>query len=148
AAGGMLFAFSKEWWAYGGDPDVAPGGKGKKASPEDYKGPNPVRQAYARGKKVLKGIDGAKAEFERVKAEAEKERLETLSIVAGQKEQRNWLELMKFLDEAIPRPDDVATPEGLKRLPPTAKDYVRGAQAALIKWQGWRASKSTGGDAI
>ena len=90
--GVVALAFGMEWNAFGGGPVV---------------------DAKKKGDDVLKSIASAEKAFTDAQAEAKKEEDAISSIVSGQKEQMNWLKLMRFIDDVVPRPDDfLALPEG------------------------------------
>ncbi len=75
---------------------------------------NPVSKAIEDSTTVNGRVASANKAFTEAKENADKEARAVKSIVAGQDEQLNWIDLMKFVSEVIPRPDG-------SNLPPTAK---------------------------
>src|SRR5262249_5880233 len=53
----------------------------------------------------VKDARDAKAKFEETKKKALAEEEAVKSIVAGQMERSNWLQLLKYIDDAVPRPN-------------------------------------------
>jgi type IV pilus assembly protein PilM len=64
-----------------------------------------VTDAITVSKDAVKQAQEAKAKFEDTKKKALAEEEAVKSIVAGQMERANWLQLLKYIDDAVPRPD-------------------------------------------
>ncbi len=56
-------------------------------------------------KSVKDLVDGGKRNFDALLEKTGQEKIAVETIVAGQQERANWLEMMAFLQDAIPRPD-------------------------------------------
>jgi type IV pilus assembly protein PilM len=69
-----------------------------------YGHPEVVKQVE-RSKGVVKRVSDADSAFASAKAAAFREEAAVKAIVAGQAEQLNWLDLMKFVTDAVPTPD-------------------------------------------
>ena len=75
-------------------------------------------------------VEGGKKTFGDLLAKTGEEKKAVETIVAGQQERANWLEMMAFLQDAIPRPDgsniyaEKAKPYFEGELDPTTKKYV------------------------
>lgn len=79
--------------------------------------------------KSIKGkVDGGVAEFKKIQEETTAEEKKVKSSVAGQEERYNWLELMTFVNEAVPRPD------GTNLYAPKAREYFEGWR---VPWADW-----------
>lgn len=65
-------------------------------------------------------VDGGKKAFDDVVTKTAEEKRSVETIVAGQQERANWLEMMAFLQDAIPRPD------GSNIYSEKAKQYFKG----------------------
>ncbi len=134
----LAAGFGAQWSAYGGKPVV---------------------DAKERGKRVVKAIDQADRDYTSARENAETEGKAIESIIGGREEQPNWLNLCKFVDEIIPRPED-ARPIGVAafgktpvyNLPATAygppgANYVTGAlEAYETEWLPWRRGAVKGKD--
>lgn len=81
-------------------------------------------------KSVKDLVDGGKRNFDALLEKTSQEKVAVETIVAGQQERANWLEMMAFLQDAIPRPDgsnifaEKAKPYFMGDLDPTTKKYV------------------------
>jgi type IV pilus assembly protein PilM len=64
-----------------------------------------VKTAIDRANKAAKDATAANTAFENAKKAALAEEEAVKAIVAGQAERRNWLEMVRFLNAAIPQPD-------------------------------------------
>ncbi|HKB37858.1 MAG TPA: pilus assembly protein PilM, partial [Gemmataceae bacterium] len=158
AVGGMTWGFSKMFAAYGGSAiEQAGGGAGKSQKPASPGTGDSFAQALAAAKTEMDSVQKDKGTYKQAVDEAKAEGAAIESIVTGQKEQMNWLELSKFLDEAIPRPESVNDPTFLKILSggpkPTKKGperdlwekreaWVLDGRKAFEAWQEWREGKS------
>jgi hypothetical protein len=146
---GLLFGYGSQWYAYGGDPKIT---KKNPTAADLAKADNPVQKARGRGDQVLNAIRSAQKAFDDAVAAAKKEEDSIGSIVAGQKEQINWLKLCQFIDEAVPRPEDAFPLLGkdgkplkdtqgkpIYNLPDAALKYVDDAREAYQnEWKPWR----------
>jgi hypothetical protein len=125
----LAFGFGRQYAAYADKPGT------------------PIEAAIKKGKTVTDRITGASAQFAAAKADAVKEQQNIEGIVAGAKEQRNWLELMKFIEEAVPRPESVLNP---RSLPASAARYLEGAKDAyeheFAAWQKGNGSPASAAD--
>jgi type IV pilus assembly protein PilM len=76
---------------------------------------------------LVTAVGAAKAKFEKAKKDALDEEQAVKSIVAGQMERRNWLQLLKFIDTAVAKPDGSNWVDARKK-----QNYLegRGAKAA------------------
>src|SRR5262249_40879846 len=108
AVGGMTYGISRLYSAFGG-PAIEEIGEEKGAAKGPAKPGNPAgaandpfSQALTAARSEIAAIDKDKKDFVKAKQDAEEEGKAVESIAVGQKEQMNWLELSKFLDEAIP----------------------------------------------
>jgi len=157
AVGGMTWGFSKMFAAYGGSAiEQTGGGAGKSQKPASPGTGDPFAQALAAANTELKAVADDKGKYKRDVDEAKAEGAAIESIVTGQKEQMNWLELSKFLDEAIPRPESVNDPKFWEIIPgeeAKAKKadpdlwekrvkWIKDGQKAFGAWQEWREGKS------
>jgi len=81
-------------------------------------------------KSVKDLVDGGKRNFDSLLEKTGLEKVAVETIVAGQQERANWLEMMAFLQDAIPRPDgsniyaDKAKPYFMGDLDPNSKKYM------------------------
>src|SRR5262249_7427930 len=129
--GGAVWGIGTEFGAFGGN------------AYEDLKNKDSSGMfvdALRSQEKTVKSVGDAKAAFEKAKADALAESNAIQSIVAGQSEQVNWLEFCKFLDEGMPRPEDVFT-DGL--VPKVGQyDYQARGREAYKNWDNWRRGKS------
>ncbi len=64
-----------------------------------------VKKAEDNSAGVAKKAKAAEDNFTRTRAAAIAEEESVKSIVAGQMERKNWIALLKFIDDALPRPD-------------------------------------------
>ena len=79
--------------------------------------------------KSIKGkVDSGIAEFKKIQDETTAEEKKVKSSVAGQEERYNWLELMTFVNEAVPRPD------GTNLYAPKAREYFEGWRVPWAEW--------------
>lgn len=79
--------------------------------------------------KSIKGkVDGGIANFKKIQDETTAEEKKVKSSVAGQEERYNWLELMTFINEAVPRPD------GSNLYAPKAREYFEGWRVPWAEW--------------
>jgi type IV pilus assembly protein PilM len=77
-----------------------------------------VKAAEKRAEKAKKDADAMESKYRETRAAAEREEEAVKSIVAGQMERKNWLDLLKFIDSAVPRPD------GSNLTPAVYKQYM------------------------
>src|SRR5262249_27662138 len=106
AVGGMTFGISRLYAAFGGAAMESFGGKGKAPAKGAAPAGDDFSKALGAAKGELDSIAADKEKFTKAKEAAEAEG-KAVESIAGGKEQMNWLELSKFLDEAIPRPESV-----------------------------------------
>jgi type IV pilus assembly protein PilM len=64
-----------------------------------------VQDAMEKSKSAVSNAKSAQSKFDQTKTAAINEEKAVKSIVAGQMERSNWLQLLKFIDDAVPRPD-------------------------------------------
>jgi type IV pilus assembly protein PilM len=64
-----------------------------------------VKKAEEASKSTASKAAKAQSEFEAARKKAMDEEEAVKSIVAGQMERRNWLALLKYIDQAVPKPD-------------------------------------------
>jgi type IV pilus assembly protein PilM len=69
-----------------------------------------VKKAEDDAKAAVKKAADAEDRYKKTRAAAEAEEEAVKSIVAGQMERKNWLDLLKFIDDAVPRPDGTNLP--------------------------------------
>lgn len=87
-----------------------------------------VKKVVADAKRVKGTVDGGIAAFKKIQEETTAEEKKVKSSVAGQEERNNWLELIMFLNEAVPRPD------GSNLYAPKAREYYEGWRAPWSAW--------------
>ncbi|HXG09429.1 MAG TPA: type IV pilus assembly protein PilM [Gemmataceae bacterium] len=104
-----------------------------------------VRQAIAEGDKIKKEADGYKSQFEAQQRKVIEEEEAVKSVIAGQDERLNWVELMKFVNDALPRPDDKG--EDINLLYPKAKELYWTA-AAKRAYEKYRQRLAQGGSGL
>jgi len=79
--------------------------------------------------KTIKGkVDSGVSEFKKIQDETTAEEKKVKSSVAGQEERYNWLELMTFVNESVPRPD------GTNLYAPKAREYFEGWRVPWAEW--------------
>jgi type IV pilus assembly protein PilM len=66
---------------------------------------DPLKKAIDESNSVKSTADRLEREFKAKQEEADKEEKAVRSIIAGQEERLNWLQLNKFVSDALPRPD-------------------------------------------
>ena len=159
AVGGMTYGYGRELWAYGGTANAGGGTAAKGAKPAaaapGNADKNPVIEAQNKAKAVLDNIRRADVAFEEARKKAKEEEDAIGSIVAGQKEQINFLELSKFVDSVVPRPEDAANREfqafltgkattaDEKKAQRIRVGWLQEGYDALGPWYSWRAGKAT-----
>ena len=82
----------------------------------------------AKAKSVKGTVDSGIAAFKKIQDDTTAEEKKVKSSVAGQEERNNWLELMMFLNESVPRPD------GSNLYAPKAREYYEGWRAPWTEW--------------
>ena len=101
-----------------------------------------VKAAQDNVKTVLGKVTTANTQLNDAKGAARKEEEAVRSIVAGQPEFKNWIELTKFLSDSLPQPDGRNLPERAKSVywteKPTgahpAKERAMSGMAAFKEW--------------
>jgi hypothetical protein len=93
----------KAYWA-----DTRPWGK------SDPNATDPVSQEMKKSQQVSDKVKKADTDFTQAKEKVNKEVAAVRSLVAGQDERLDWVDLFKFISDAIPKPDG-------SNLPPEAK---------------------------
>src|SRR5262245_46904054 len=130
AIGGMTLGYALEYSAYGGSAyDDFKKDKSKVSGK--------FGEVLKKGDSVRAAMQKADSDFKSIQDATNKERDGINSIAGGQKEQINWLELTRFIDEVVPRPEDVHHPE---TLPKEARGYIDEGKVALERWLAWRSS--------
>ena len=66
---------------------------------------SPLKDAVTEAKAVASLADGKNKAFTDQKAAADKEEKAVRSIIAGQDEKLNWIDLNRFIADSMPRPD-------------------------------------------
>src|SRR5262249_54144396 len=103
-----------------------------------------VQKAMAHSKTAADAAKNAEATFRKTKDEAIAEEEAVKSIVAGQMERKNWLELLTFINEAVPKPDGSNLTPEMKRSywegkdaepDSTRPDYRHGAMTGKRAWE-------------
>jgi hypothetical protein len=105
---GMSAMSASAYWAYYRPWGQDPAAQGAK---EDT---SPVTQAMVKANDINARVKSQNDAFVKIKTDATKEVQDTESLVAGDKEQVNWIALFKFIADAIPTPDGSNLPESAK----------------------------------
>ncbi len=122
----------KAYWA-----DTRPWGKDPKDNATDA-----VSVEMKKSQVVSDKVKKAENDFKLAKDRVTKEVAAVRSLVAGQDERLNWVDLIKFISDAIPKPDGSNLPPDMKseywQKKPTEADQHPNLKLAMTGEQAWR----------
>jgi type IV pilus assembly protein PilM len=95
----------------------------------------PLKPAVAESESVSKRASDLKRQFDEKEKAAKAEEDAVKSIISGQEERPNWIELHKFISESVPRPDGSNLSDRPRR-----EFFLNKGQAAYAKYLARRAA--------